>query len=196
MDYDPLPRDDSGQHKFPEFGLSRRRRQIIHRLEQAYAADDLCLEDFEHRLQAAERAKRSAQLNALVADFPVDAHTASPSPQPGTGTDGSTTALHTAVWLVPATLLFLALLPLPYGFYMLLRLVVCGVAIFLAYHEYQTYGRVSGWAIALAAVALLFNPLVPVHLTREIWAPIDVLTGVLLLVHWLRRRQRTERLGP
>ena len=108
LDYDPLPRDDSGQRRFPEFGLSRRRRQIIQRLKQAYAADDLCLEDFEHRIQAAERAKRSAQLNALVADYPVDAHTASSPPQPGTDTAGSPIAVHMAVWLVPAALLFLA----------------------------------------------------------------------------------------
>ena len=101
--------------------------------------------------------------------------------------------LLTAVWLVPAALLFLALLPLPYGFYVLLRLVVCGAATFLTYHEFQTCGRVSSWALALAAVALLFNPLVPLHLTREIWAPIDVLSGVLLLVHWHRRRQRPKR---
>ena len=101
--------------------------------------------------------------------------------------------LLTAVWLVPAALLFLALVPLPHGFYVLLRLVVCGAATFLTYHEYRTCGRVSGWALALAAVALLFNPLVPVHLTREIWAPIDVLSGVLLLVHWHRRRQRPKR---
>lgn len=95
--------------------------------------------------------------------------------------------INPAVWLVPAGALLVALAPLPYGFYTLLRLVVTGAALFLAYSEYQALQRVTVWIVVLAALAILFNPVVPVHLTREIWAPIDIAAAVLFVAHWRHR---------
>ena len=91
---------------------------------------------------------------------------------------------HPAVWLVPAGLLFLALLPLPYGYYTLLRIVVCGAAAYLAFHEYGVRESVTAWAIGLGFLSVLFNPLIPVHLSREVWAPIDVVAALVLAAHW------------
>jgi len=33
----------------------------------------------------------------------------------------------------------------------------------------------------LISIAVLFNPLIPIHLSRELWAVIDPITAVLLL---------------
>lgn len=77
-----------------------------------------------------------------------------------------------------------ALLDLPYGYYQLLRLVVCAVTAFgawLAMHEGST-----GWTVILAVLALLFNPVIPVYLDRETWALIDVLSAGLLIVSGFR----------
>lgn len=183
MSRDRLRPASSGSGDVPEFGLSKRRREIIRRLESAYAEDDLSLEDYEHRVLVAERAMRIAELNALIADFPDDIGDGHPA-RASLSKARRRSGLHPAVWLVPAALLLLALLSLPYGFYVLLRLVVCGTAALLTYDEYRLRGEVSGWAMVLAGVALLFNPLVPVHLTREIWAPIDIGTAFLMVVHW------------
>lgn len=101
--------------------------------------------------------------------------------------------VHTAVWLVPAGALLLAVLPLPYGFYTFLRLVVFGGAGFLAYREWTVSGAVSVWMAAFVVLALLFNPLIPVHLNREAWAPIDVGTAILMVVHWRLVRRGAER---
>ena len=57
--------------------------------------------------------------------------------------------LPAAVWLVPAAMLLVALADLPYGFYTLLRLVVCGAAVLLAFHEYDLRGDASGWTVVL-----------------------------------------------
>lgn len=84
----------------------------------------------------------------------------------------SNNGLTKAVYYVPATLLMLALLPLPYGFYTLLRLVVTICAGVIAYHHWQSGGK--GMALAMAFIALLFNPLIPVYLSRDVWAPIDL----------------------
>lgn len=76
--------------------------------------------------------------------------------------------IHPAVWIVPSAMLLIAAAPMPYGYYMLLRLVVCAAAAFLAYQHYQALGALHGWAVTLGLVALVFNPLLPLHLDREL----------------------------
>ena len=90
---------------------------------------------------------------------------------------------HPSLWLAPATLLILALLPWPYGFYNLLRLAVCVVSAWLAYEQWKHDDAVSGWVVALSAAALLYNPLLPIHLTREIWSVLNIATAGLFLGH-------------
>lgn len=79
---------------------------------------------------------------------------------------------------IPAALLVLALLPLPYGYYTFLRLVITGWALFLAWGEYRHAGSANGWAIGFLLIAALFNPLVPIHLDRSTWAFLDCGTAV------------------
>lgn len=96
--------------------------------------------------------------------------------------------LHAAVWLVPAAMLVVAVFPLPYGYYTLLRLVVCVAASVLVWQELRARGGVSAWTVGLALVALLFNPIVPIYLDREAWLPIDLAAAAALGTHWWRRR--------
>lgn len=86
-----------------------------------------------------------------------------------------------ALWLIPAGMLLGALLHLPYGYYTLLRLVVCLTAAIIAF---QSWPKHQAWAIAFGVVALLFNPLIIVALDRETWAPIDVAVAAMYLLHW------------
>ena len=102
--------------------------------------------------------------------------------------------VHTAVWLIPAVMLLLALFPLPYGYYTLLRLIVCGAVAYLAYREFDVAQRSSGWFFILGVIAVLFNPLIPIHLSREIWAPIDVVVAIILIIHWFRTKKK--RMAP
>ena len=67
-----------------------------------------------------------------------------------------------------------------YDYYVLLRWVVCGVGGLGAFRA-AGFGK-RGWAWALGIVALFFNPIIPVHLTRETWGFIDVGAALLLLV--------------
>jgi len=84
--------------------------------------------------------------------------------------------------LLAASLILLGLgvfLELPYGFYTLLRLVVCITGVYLGWLAYQK--QKWGWFTVFALLALLFNPLVVVHLERELWVVIDLIAGVILL---------------
>jgi hypothetical protein len=68
----------------------------------------------------------------------------------------------------------------PYGFYTLLRVVVCGSASYLAVHSHAQ--RKSGWSWLMAGTTVLFNPIVPVHLSRARWQPIDFIAAVVFAI--------------
>lgn len=84
------------------------------------------------------------------------------------------------VKLVAVGLLVAALARHQYGYYTLLRWVVCAVCVFAAYQAAES--EKTGWPWALAVVAIVFNPLIPVRLDRETWAFVDLAVAALLLV--------------
>src|SRR5687768_12586005 len=76
----------------------------------------------------------------------------------------------------------------PYGFYQLLRLVVCGSAAYMAFKGFERNSQ--GWAWVMVGVALLFNPLIPVRFAREDWQTLDLIAaGVFGAVLWSMKRQ-------
>ncbi len=95
-----------------------------------------------------------------------------------------------AIWLAPATMLLIALAPLPYGYYTLLRFAVCAAAAFLAWKHYAAASRIGAWSVGLGLMAVLFNPLIPIHLNRSAWAPIDIGAAIVFVVHYYAVRSR------
>jgi hypothetical protein len=79
-----------------------------------------------------------------------------------------------------AALLAIAVLPLPYGYYQLLRLVATGVFAWAALVALQRGS--TGYGFGFAVLALLFNPVLPVYLSKAIWAPIDVGAALALVL--------------
>ena len=65
----------------------------------------------------------------------------------------------------------------PYGYYVLLRLVCCPIFAWLAIQAHSQ--DKAGWAWTLGITAVVYNPLIRIHLTREIWSVINVITIVL-----------------
>ena len=84
-----------------------------------------------------------------------------------------------AVIYAAAAMLGLGALPLPYGYYMLLRLVGCSVFVAAAVIAHGRGRNVLPWVYGL--VALLFNPFFKVHFDKEVWAALDVGAALLLL---------------
>lgn len=80
---------------------------------------------------------------------------------------------------VGALLLLLALGRNPYGYYNFLRLYVTALSLYGAYVASGLERQ--RWFAFFCVTAILFNPLFPIHLTRDLWAVVDVvLAGVLL----------------
>ena len=77
-------------------------------------------------------------------------------------------------------LLGVALLPLPYGYYMFLRLAVCAYAVFVFLQE-RKKGVCFG-SVSAAAIALLYNPIFRVHLDKDIWIGVNVATVLVLII--------------
>ena len=88
-----MPAAEPDDHKSPTaYGVPKLRRQILQRLADAYAEDNLELSEYERRVRDAEQATTIAHLEALVADFPV-AGTAAPSLPPSAPVAGGHAAV-------------------------------------------------------------------------------------------------------
>lgn len=84
--------------------------------------------------------------------------------------------------------LAIALLPMPYGYYQLLRFAVCATFAALAF-DARAQGRPGHHWVALATFAVLYNPIATISFTREIWGVLNVVTiGALTVDLWARRR--------
>lgn len=90
------------------------------------------------------------------------------------------------IWLLPAGLSVAALWPHPYAYYQVLRFLVALPAAFIGVVMLISNTRHGlWWAIAFGLTAILFNPFEPVHLSREIWAPINVAVAILFVANML-----------
>lgn len=78
---------------------------------------------------------------------------------------------------IAAAMLVGALAPWPYGYYNLLRWVTTSIAVLVAILALR-WKRT--WTVPVFVfVAILFNPIWPVQLSRSTWQPIDLATAVL-----------------
>jgi hypothetical protein len=60
-----------------------------------------------------------------------------------------------------------------YGYYPLLRWVCCAVFAYLAFQAFAQDKQ--GWSWVLRIMAVLYNPIIPVHLSRDTWTIINVI---------------------
>ncbi len=66
----------------------------------------------------------------------------------------------------------------PYGYYILLRWVCCAAFAYMTWAAANSRAPAMAWLFFVAAV--VYNPVIRVHLTRELWTVINVLSALLL----------------
>ena len=81
-------------------------------------------------------------------------------------------------YFVSALLLFGAF-NLPYGYYTFLRIAVTLYTLLLAFYAHDR--SKTNIVILFIGIAILFNPLIPIYLSKDIWRIIDIVTAILLL---------------
>jgi hypothetical protein len=82
--------------------------------------------------------------------------------------------------LIAAGMLLAALGRRPFDYYTLLRWITCGVAAFTAYQAFEI--KKTGWLFVFVIVAIVLNPVAPLHLKRGTWEFVDAAAGALLLL--------------
>ena len=91
-------------------------------------------------------------------------------------------------WLIGIAIVFLlAIAPLPYEYYMLLRVISVPIFGYLFYHavnkaSVEFLGIKFSWVFV--GFGLLYNPFIPVHLTKDIWMVFNVVTAVAIFTYW------------
>jgi hypothetical protein len=92
--------------------------------------------------------------------------------------------------IVGVAMLAWALVPAnPYGYYILLRIVLCGIFVFLAVKAHEQ--KQVGWVCVLTIAAVVYNPIFRVHLNRVIWTVVNLVTIVLLIATVFALRRKT-----
>ncbi|CAM3269172.1 hypothetical protein SPAN111604_14055 [Sphingomonas antarctica] len=71
--------------------------------------------------------------------------------------------------------LLIAPLPMPYGYYQLLRLATFIIGAWAAWGEWQkgNEGPVAAWGV----IALVYNPFISIHFSRDAWTVINVIAA-------------------
>lgn len=97
------------------------------------------------------------------------------------------------IWpaIIGIIFLLLSFFDWPYSFYTILRIVVTIVAIYYAYYLYETFQKTGFWFWLLVVIAILFNPIIPVHLyDKSIWSVIDVVVAIFFLGIIIKFREK------
>ncbi len=79
---------------------------------------------------------------------------------------------HFVPGVIAAVMLFATVGKWPYDYYLVLRWVVCAAAVFVAYQGWTFRKPWASWLFG--TVAVLFNPILPVHFQRATWQVIDL----------------------
>ena len=91
----------------------------------------------------------------------------------------SSNNIPTPVIYIASALLFIAIFPMPYGYYTLLRITATGVFVWVAIAAINQNEKIIPWIFIV--LAILFNPIIKIHFAKEIWAVIDFGAAAFLL---------------
>ena len=85
----------------------------------------------------------------------------------------------TIVKIIAIIMLVWALVDNPYVYYQILRWVITGVTGYSAYLAYK-HEKIT-WTWIFGIIAILYNPIAPIHLDKEIWSIIDIIVAAIIL---------------
>ncbi len=97
------------------------------------------------------------------------------------------------IFLIPA--IFLCIVPFfkfPYGIYTLLRIVVTLSAAFIIYDNYKKTNNVNTTLVIFSMILIVFNPVFPIRLNRELWLPIDLTAAAIYFYHYMKIRKQND----
>lgn len=93
---------------------------------------------------------------------------------------------------------------IPYDFFTVLRFVVCAYFVWMAFDAVKKHYnqliifkliklKPQEFQFICFGIAILFNPLIPIHLDKEIWLFIDALLAAFLIEHHIVEKNSIDR---
>lgn len=92
--------------------------------------------------------------------------------------------------LVLAGLLLICLLPMPYGYYTLVRFTAMVIFGCMAYNFYKD--EKNTLCVIAGSLALLFQPFFKIALGRTMWNMIDVIVAIALVLLWYKNKNKSK----
>lgn len=78
-------------------------------------------------------------------------------------------------WIAPIVALVIGFLPMPFGYYIISRLIVSGCALYFAVKFYKQQDNFKPWIFGFLVV--LYNPIIPMPLgSKELWMIVNIPT--------------------
>ena len=94
---------------------------------------------------------------------------------------------------IPVALLLIALINLPYGYYILLRWIISPIFIYLAIFNHKS--KEEAWTWIFAVMGGLYNPILSVHLGRDVWRVANIITiGLIIYSFYRKKKDETNKL--
>jgi hypothetical protein len=83
--------------------------------------------------------------------------------------------------IIAGVVLLFALNPYnPDGYYIFLRWICCIVFAYTAY-QYHLSNKIN-WLWIMVIMAVIYNPIMKIYLTREIWTLINIVSVIIVLI--------------
>jgi len=82
--------------------------------------------------------------------------------------------------VISALILFIAIADMPYGYYRFVRLFTFAVCSYSLYKAYSIKNKTFSWIFGI--IAIVFNPIYPLYLGKELWQIVDAISGIIILV--------------
>ena len=85
--------------------------------------------------------------------------------------------------LVLCVVFFISIFDMPYGYYTFARVIVFVLSLIFLILWYVANGmEFSMKFIPVIVVAILWNPILPVYLDKEIWVVLDILASIIEII--------------
>jgi hypothetical protein len=85
----------------------------------------------------------------------------------------------------------LALLPMPYGYYVLLRWMMVFSCAYIISTVFKSKNNTGQSIFLLGLIAVIYNPIFPLHLGRPIWTAVNLAT-IAVIVLCIRRLPKNK----
>lgn len=94
---------------------------------------------------------------------------------------------------LPLFLLILAFFPMPYAYYQIMRWLLCGYSCFIVWNLHErnknSFQITKGIFVLMA---ILYNPISPIHLTRDGWLIINIMSILVWVFYLLKVKEATK----